>query len=163
MLAFHWEYWFAVKQAIFIELDSLCCNFPCPEWLSGVSFGQKKQLKESKELKSEDKLNNLFVHSYTLHYLQISCCHISGYVTRKLPLCMLCCIHFLYCREWRHTEAEASVICFYFFICSILCFLTLSRILSGLDPKCREWQNHRDLPTFSAKPKYVVFIFYQEF
>lgn len=59
--------------------------------------------------------------------------------------------------EGTQTEAGASAICFYSFLCSVVCFLTLSRILSGLDPKCRE------LSTFSSKPKCVFLIFDQNF
>lgn len=109
MFIFHWGHWFAVKQVTFAELDSLCCNFPSLEWLSGVCFGHHKQLYESKQFKSKDKLNRPFVHCYALHYLKISCCRISGCVTRKLPLCMLCWMQFLYCREWRHINRGRSI------------------------------------------------------
>lgn len=72
---FHWGYWFAVKQVTFKELVSSYCNLPCLEWLSGVCFGQHKQLYESKQFKSKNKLNRLFVYYYTLHYLEISRSH----------------------------------------------------------------------------------------
>lgn len=156
MFIFHWGLWFAVEQVTFTELDSLCCNFPCLELPPGVCFGQHKQLYESKQFKSKAKLNRLFVHYYTLPYLQISCCHICGSVTRKLPLCVLCCMQFSY-RKWRCTDKDRNICNLLLFLCSVVCFLTLSRTLSGLGPKCRE------LSTFTSKPKYVFFIFWPKF
>lgn len=136
MFIFHWGYWFAVKQVTFKELVSLYCNLPCLEWLSGVCFGQRKQLyksKKFKEKKKNTKKNSTdFLFTITHFIICKSPGHISVLVTRKLAPALLHAV------PLQRAEKEIPAISFYFFLCSIRCLFILFRILPGFYPKCRE-------------------------
>lgn len=68
------------------------------------------------------KTNSTDLSLHTLGYLQISCCHISGFDLRKFVLCLLWFMQFFYCREWRPTKRN---------LCNLLLLLFL---LSSMSP-----------------------------
>jgi len=138
MFIFHWGHRFAVKQVTFAELDSLCCTFPASNGCRESALGDISSCMNPSNLNQKTNSTDFL---FTITHFII--CRSPVVIFLVLLQENYLCACFVACKsstgesEGTQTEAGASAVCFYFFLCSAVCFLTLSTISSGLDPKCR--------------------------